>query len=129
MSRINVFKVNRRHLSIFKEKYGGFVNGKEVFPTNSKYFDVHAPATGVKLCSVAAYDKLSVNDAIDIAHKTHESGVWARADVRDRAKVLNKMAENLRANIPRLADMEVAQTGRAVREMKAQVIHNYQLIS
>lgn len=109
-------------MSIFKEKYGGFVNGKEVFPTtNAKYFDVHAPATGVKLTSVVAYNKEHVNEAIDIAHKTHESGVWARADVRERAKVLNKCAENLRANIPRLADMEVAQTGRAVREMKAQV--------
>ncbi len=97
------------------------MNGKEVFPSNAKYFDVHAPATGLKLTSVVAYDKALVTEAIEIAHKTHESGVWARADVRDRAKVLNNMAENLRSNIPRLADMEVAQTGRAVREMKAQV--------
>jgi acyl-CoA reductase-like NAD-dependent aldehyde dehydrogenase len=123
MSRLGHMKISKRHLSIFKDKYGGFVNGKEIFPVNSKYFDVHAPATGLKLTSVAAFDKDAVNSAIDIAHNTHESGIWAKADVRERAKVLNKIAENLRNDIPRLADMEVAQTGRAVREMKAQVIY------
>lgn len=121
MLRVNVFKVSKRSFSIFKDKYGSFVNGQEVFPVNAKYFDVEAPATGNHLCSVVAADKDAVNNAIDIAHATFESGVWSRADVRDRAKVLNKIAENLRANIPRLADMEVAQTGRAVREMKAQL--------
>ena len=42
-------------------------------------------------------------------------------DVRERAKVLFNIAGNLRTNIPRLAEMEVEQTGRAVREMKAQL--------
>lgn len=97
------------------------MNGKEVFPTDAKYFDVLAPATSLKLTTVAAFSKADVNSAIEVAHNTYESGVWSRADVRDRAKILNKIAENLRNDIPRLADMEVAQTGRAVREMKAQV--------
>lgn len=121
MSRLSYLKVNRRHLSVFKDKYGGFVNGKEVFPANAQFFDVLAPATSLKLTSVAAFNKSDVNSAIEVAHSTYECGVWSRADVRDRAKILNKIAENLRKDIPRLADMEVAQTGRAVREMKAQV--------
>ena len=45
------------------------------------------------------------------------SGVWSRADVRERAKVLNNIAAILRENIPRLAEMEVYQTGRAIKEM------------
>ncbi len=97
------------------------MNGKEVFPVDAKYFDVHAPATNLKLCSVVAFSKQDVNFATEIAHNTFESGIWSKIDVRERAKVLNKIAENLRNDIPRLADMEVAQTGRAVRELKAQV--------
>jgi acyl-CoA reductase-like NAD-dependent aldehyde dehydrogenase len=42
-------------------------------------------------------------------------------DVRDRAKVLNGIAANLRSKIPDLVQIEVAQTGRAIREMKAQL--------
>lgn len=38
-----------------------------------------------------------------------------------RADVLDKIAELLTANLPRLIDLEVRQTGRAIREMKAQV--------
>ena len=53
--------------------------------------------------------------AVNIAQDTFESGVWSRADVRQRAEVLNKIAANLRLNISRLAKMEVHQTGRAIR--------------
>ena len=38
-----------------------------------------------------------------------------------RAEVLDKIAELLTANLPRLIELEVLQTGRAIREMKAQV--------
>lgn len=56
-----------------------------------------------------------VDYAVSVAQKTFESGVWSRCDVRERANVLNKIAAKLRENIPRLAKMEVAQTGRAIR--------------
>ena len=64
---------------------------------------------------------LLVNQAAMAAHDIFESGVWSRADVRHRAKVLNTIASKLRENIPRLALLEVSQTGRAVREMNAQL--------
>lgn len=48
-------------------------------------------------------------------------GIWSKSDVRDRSKVLFKIADNLRQQIPRLAEMEVQQTGRPVKEMKAQL--------
>lgn len=56
-----------------------------------------------------------VAEAVELANRTYESGVWSNMDIRARAKVLNKIAEGLREEIPRLALMEVYQTGRAVR--------------
>ena len=67
-----------------------------------------------------------MNSTISNSHDVFESGVWSRCDVRERAKVLNRIAEVLRKDIPRLAELEVVQTGRAVREMKAQVNNNYE---
>lgn len=105
----------------FKEEYGFWINGKEVFDDSCVSFRVEAPATGTILCKVKSANTAVVNSTIDIAHNTFKSGIWSKADVRERAKVLTNIANNLRDDIPRLLDLEVDQTGRAVREMKAQL--------
>ena len=105
----------------FKDEYGFWINGKEVFDDKCVSFRVEAPATGNILCKVKSANKQIVNDTIEIAHNTFKSGIWSKADVRERSKVLTNIANNLRADIPRLLDLEVDQTGRAVREMKAQL--------
>ena len=105
----------------FRDTYGSWVNGKELILPGHPSFDVENPATGEHLCSVQSADTKIVDDAINIAHDTFHSGVWSKSDVRERAKVLNEMARLLRENIDDMAEMEVAQTGRAVREMKAQL--------
>ena len=105
----------------FKPSYGLFVNGKEVFPEHKTLFPVESPATRQFLANVSSANSNDVNEAIEVAEKVFQAGTWSKLDVRERAKVLNKIAENLRNDIGRLAEMEVAQTGRAVREMKAQL--------
>jgi len=98
-----------------------FIDGKFVMPKGAEMFSVEAPATGRHLCHVVSADAELVNSACDAAHNSFQSGIWSRADVRERAKVMNKIAADLRINIDWLAELEVAQTGRAVREMKAQL--------
>lgn len=110
-----------RKLSAFKSQYGAYVNGNYLKPSNCDTFSVNNPATSEHITNVVITDQATVDYAIDIAQKSYESGVWSRADVRNRAKILTTIAENLRKDIPRLAEMEVEQTGRAVREMKAQL--------
>ncbi|QDS74419.1 hypothetical protein FKW77_005941 [Venturia effusa] len=66
-------------------------------------------------------DKSDVDRAVQHAHKTFKSGVWSRASRHARADVLEKIAELLTANITELIALEVRQTGRAIREMNAQV--------
>ena len=62
-----------------------------------------------------------VEQAVQIAQRTFESGIWSRADRSNRADVLEKTASLLVRYLPELIDLEVQQTGRAIREMKAQV--------
>lgn len=112
----SLFQRSVRSFSVsFKELYGPFVNGKYDYPSKLDNFPVFSPATTQPLCSIAQVDEEYVNYAVDVAQQTFESGVWSRSDVRLRATVLNTIAANLRKNIPKLAQLEVAQTGRAIR--------------
>lgn len=57
-----------------------------------------------------------------IAHDTFKSGVWSKADRHKRADVLEAIASLLQqTHLPKLIALEVQQTGRAIREMRAQV--------
>jgi acyl-CoA reductase-like NAD-dependent aldehyde dehydrogenase len=60
-------------------------------------------------------------DAVDVAYNAFKSGVWSKAPRHERADVLDKISGLLSANLNWLIDLEVLQTGRAIREMKAQV--------
>jgi acyl-CoA reductase-like NAD-dependent aldehyde dehydrogenase len=65
--------------------------------------------------------KDDVHGAIKIAQDAYKSGIWSKKDVRERSQVLYEIAANMRKNLGDLADLEVAQTGRACREMNAQL--------
>lgn len=62
-----------------------------------------------------------VEDAVQSAHRVFKSGVWSRSQRQTRADVLDKAASLLTTNLPQLIPLEVQQTGRAIREMQAQV--------
>ncbi|KAI6824995.1 aldehyde dehydrogenase [Hortaea werneckii] len=79
------------------------------------------PATGEAFAFCHAASAEDVEDAIQVAHKTFQSGDWSRADRHHRADVLEKAAALLTQNLDDLIAIEVQQTGRAIREMKAQV--------
>ncbi|KAI9708604.1 MAG: hypothetical protein M1820_003822 [Bogoriella megaspora] len=77
------------------------------------------PGSG-KNCDSATLE--DVDGAVRVAYETYKSGVWSDASCRHfRADVLDKIAEVLQKNIERLIKLEVQQTGRPHREMKAQV--------
>ena len=62
-----------------------------------------------------------VQTAVFNAHEAFKAGVWSRAPALQRASVLSNLARDLEAHVPDLAKLETMQTGRAIREMNAQV--------
>lgn len=62
-----------------------------------------------------------VAKAVEMADLQFREGDWSRAPRHHRADVLDKAAALLAARLAALIDVEVRQTGRAVREMRAQV--------
>ena len=71
--------------------------------------------------SVDAANSGDIKRTIADAHDAFESGVWSRAPVLHRSKVLTRLARALEERVPALAELETLQTGRAIREMRAQL--------
>lgn len=71
--------------------------------------------------SVTSASLLDVRQAIEGAHETFKSGIWSKSPAISRSTVLSRLARNLERKIPELAKIESLQTGRALREMNAQL--------
>jgi phenylacetaldehyde dehydrogenase len=108
----------------FKPKYGSFVNGEFVLNRNSdpkQTYKILTPHDRTPLCEVENASVELTNSAIEIAHKEYLKGTWSKADVKHRSKVLNNIAQYLRDEFELLLHFEVSQTGRPIKEMRAQL--------
>ncbi|KAJ5771581.1 Aldehyde dehydrogenase C-terminal [Penicillium odoratum] len=82
---------------------------------------IEDPSTGEIFADCHAASAKDVDTAVQAAHSAYKSGIWSRAGRHERADVLEKCAALLSESLPELIALEVQQTGRAIREMKAQV--------
>ncbi|KIY49423.1 aldehyde dehydrogenase [Fistulina hepatica ATCC 64428] len=72
-------------------------------------------------CSITATSLEDVSATVDSAQATFNSGVWSKASMISRSTVMSRLARILEARISEMAKIETLQTGRALREMKAQL--------
>ncbi|KAH9948362.1 aldehyde dehydrogenase [Amylocystis lapponica] len=79
------------------------------------------PATGQDICTVKMANQHDVQTAIFTAQEVFKSGIWSRAPAIQRAQVLSNLARSLENRIKHFAHLESLQTGRAIREMNAQL--------
>lgn len=82
---------------------------------------VEDPATQAHFALCHSASPEDVDDTIQHAHAAFKSGRWSRAPPHHRADVLERAASLLTTHLPDLIALEVRQTGRAIREMNAQV--------
>lgn len=102
------------------EPYKMWIAGEER-PGNADLIPVEDPATGEIFAQCHAASAEDVDETVQWAHQVFKSGTWSRAPRHARADVLEAAAALLTASLPDLIPLEVRQTGRAVREMNAQV--------
>ncbi|KAH0839852.1 aldehyde dehydrogenase domain-containing protein [Lanmaoa asiatica] len=86
-----------------------------------KQFTICNPATGEAICSVDAATAKDVDISVVRAHAAYQSGIWSRAPLLARSTVLSRLAQLLEEHTPTMANIETLQTGRAIREMTAQI--------
>lgn len=96
-----------------------------VFPGAENYpgetLEVLCPADASLLGTCIDPGAAGAKAAIDAATEAFEKGPWGRYENGDRARVLNAFADRIDASIVELAELDALQTGRPIREMRAQV--------
>ncbi|KAI1656009.1 aldehyde dehydrogenase [Daldinia decipiens] len=102
------------------QTYLMWVAGKEEVG-EEELLPVEDPATGEVFAFCHTASASDVERTIDRAEAAFQSGVWSRSSRHYRADILDKSAALLTESLPSLIALEVRQTGRAIREMNAQV--------
>lgn len=93
-----------------------FIDGAFVDALSSETFTSVNPATGAAIAEVAACDAPDVDRAVAAARRSFESGVWSRAGVHHRQKVLKRLGDLLMARRAEFAVLESMDMGKLVRE-------------
>jgi acyl-CoA reductase-like NAD-dependent aldehyde dehydrogenase len=97
-----------------------WINGAYASATAEKILVVN-PATEATIATIDSTPLESVNSIISSSLENFSSGVWSHADASTRFSVLSMAANLLRARLPEFIQLETQQTGRPIREMKAQL--------
>lgn len=97
-----------------KPSYGLFINGKWVKSSDKGEFTSYCPANGEALSKCAEATKKDVDSAVKAARDAFPS--WSSKLPAERAVILNKIADRIEENLPRLAMIEAMDKGSPIRE-------------
>ncbi len=100
-------------------KTDAFINGQWV--AGSSRFDVHDPATGLKLADVASLGASDAQAAIDAAN-TAWSG-WKNRTAKERSIILRRWYDLLMAHQEDLATLMTAEQGKPLAETRGEVAY------
>jgi hypothetical protein len=106
---------------MIKSHYGCWIDGKEVEAAGGRKFEVREPATGALVATVAEGDAEDIMRAFDSAQQAFDDGRWVNVSPRDKCRILFKAAQLLRERLEYIIEVEVRSTGRAIKEMRAQI--------
>ena len=96
-----------------------FINGE--FRTSEKSFNSENPANGEAVAKVYLPSEKDIDQAVDAAEAAFYSAEWRGMDQIKRAEILEKISEKLKERRNELTELEVADSGSALRKAKADV--------
>ena len=96
--------------------YQMYINGEWVTSQSNKTFPVYEPATEEILAQVPDSNADDVNRAAAAAKAAFEDGPWASTTAQERGRILFKLADKIRQNLPMLAELEARNTGKPIVE-------------
>src|ERR1700746_3817161 len=96
--------------------YQMFINGEWVISKSTKTFPVYDPSTEEVIAQVPDANAEDVNRAVAAAKAAFEDGPWATTTAQERGRVLFRLAEKVRQNLPMLAELECRNSGKPIVE-------------
>ena len=97
-------------------KYQLFINGEFVSGNRASHLDVMDPSTEEIIAEVPDADEEDVNRAVAAAKAAFESGAWPQTTAQERGRILFRLAERVRKEAPRLAELEARNSGKPIVE-------------
>jgi aldehyde dehydrogenase (NAD+) len=102
------------------EDYCLYIDGRFVEPRSSARLPVLNPATGETWATICDASPEDVEHAVDAARSCFAS-TWSRTSPGSRARLLYRLAESIERHAEELAEIEVRDNGKLLREMSAQL--------
>jgi betaine-aldehyde dehydrogenase len=96
--------------------YQNYVNGQWVSAAGGATFPVYDPSTEEVIAHVAEATAADVDKAVKAARAAFDSGPWPASTAQDRGRILFKLADKIRQNLPMLAELESRNTGKPIVE-------------
>ncbi|RWA69513.1 aldehyde dehydrogenase [Mesorhizobium sp.] len=101
--------------------FRNFIDGR--FDEPSATFDSVDPSTGAPWAKMPAASEADVDRAVEAAHRALRSGPWRTTTASARGKLLVRLGDLVAANAGRLAELETRDTGKIIRETRAQIAY------
>src|SRR5215475_12781869 len=96
--------------------YQMYINGEWVDSKSNKTFPVYDPSTEEVIAQVPDAGPDDVNQAVAAARAAFDDGPWASTTAQERGRVLLRLAEKIRQNLPQLAELECRNSGKPIVE-------------
>ncbi|HEX7849180.1 MAG TPA: aldehyde dehydrogenase family protein [Sphingomonas sp.] len=95
-----------------------FIGGQWIDPLEGKTFASHNPATAAKHADIAEASAADVDRAVVAARTAMDDPEWSEMKPSARARLINRLADALEANIDEFAALETLDNGMPVRDAK-----------
>lgn len=102
-------------------EFRNYIDGQ--FVEAASTFDSIDPSTGATWAKMPAASAADVDRAVEAAHRALRSGPWAAMTATARGKLLVRLGDLVVANADRLAELETRDTGKIIRETRAQIAY------
>lgn len=101
--------------------YRLLIDGAEVEAESGQWLESLDPATGEAWARFPAAGEAEVAAAVAAAERAMTAGPWAATTATQRGKALRRLADLMAAEADRLAEVETRDTGKLIRETRAQI--------
>ena len=103
------------------QTYGNYIDGEWAAAASGRTLDVIDPATRQVIARVPDSGAADVDRAVRAARRAFDEGGWPETSARERGRVLCRLAEYVRRNEKRLAEIETTNNGKPLAEAMGDV--------
>ena len=101
--------------------YPHWIDGAEHAPSGGQWIDTVDPFRNETWARIARGNAQDADAAVKAAKGAMTTGPWAKMSATQRGKLMLRIAELLRENVERLAEIEVRDNGKLMAEMRGQL--------